>query len=145
MNSDDQNHPVPDKTRHNLPGTTEILKVDYNLASLFCYAPLPPLNIVLAIIFLITEPKENKFVRFHAIQSLILFAGMFVMEFAIGLIGSLLGWIPVLGGIVKMLLGFAGGVLGLAILIACVYMMKQAHDREMYHLPLIGDIAESNA
>src|SRR5215813_11387226 len=61
------------------------LGIDGNLAAALGY----PVGI-LAIICLIME-KENRFVKFHALQSILLHVGMMVVGFAIGIIFMILG------------------------------------------------------
>ncbi len=56
-----------------------------NVAGLLCYV----LGWVSGFVFILTE-QENKFVRFHAMQSIISFG-------TITIIGGVLGWIPVIG------------------------------------------------
>lgn len=85
------------------------------------------LGFITGIIFLLLE-KESKFVRFHAMQSTILFGGIFVLNLA-------LGFIPLLGWLVGLLLSFAAFILWLV-------LMWKAFQGEMYKLPYIGDIAE---
>ena len=46
-----------------------------NVAGLLCYL----LGVITGIIFILIE-KENKFVRFHAMQSIIVFGGLFVIN-----------------------------------------------------------------
>ena len=74
---------------------------------------------------------ENKstFVRFHALQSLILFGVLSVA-------GIILRWIPFIGGILSVILGigtFAAWIVG----------MVKAYQGEMFKFPVVGDIAES--
>lgn len=85
------------------------------------------LGFVTGIIFLLVE-KESKFVRFHAMQSTILFGGILVVNIA-------LGFIPLLGWLVGLLLSFAAFVLW----IVCMW---KAFQGEMYHVPYVGDLAE---
>ncbi|MCX8009330.1 MAG: hypothetical protein N3A54_06590 [Patescibacteria group bacterium] len=82
---------------------------------------------ITGIIFLILE-KESKFVRFHAMQSTILFGGIFII-----ILG--LSFIPILGWFVMLLLIFAAFVLW-------IVLMWKAFQGEMYKLPWIGDLAE---
>ena len=77
------------------------------------------------IIFLLE--KESRFVRFHALQSLIFFAAM-------SLIIGILGRIPVIGWV----FGVAGGILTFGFWI--VGMVK-AYRGELYRFPIVGDIA----
>ncbi len=85
------------------------------------------LAFVTGIIFLIVE-KESKFVRFHAMQSTILFGGIFIANIV-------LGFIPILGWLVGLLLSFASFVLW----IVCMW---KAFQGEMYKVPYIGNLAE---
>jgi len=85
------------------------------------------LGFVTGIIFLLIE-KESKFVRFHAMQSTVLFGGIFIVNIA-------LGFIPILGWLVGLLLSFAAFILW----IVCMW---KAFQGEMYKVPKIGDIAE---
>jgi len=85
------------------------------------------LGFITGIIFLLVE-KESKFVRFHAMQSTILFGGLFVVNMA-------LGFIPILGWLVGLILSIGAFVLW-------IICMWKAFQGEMYKVPKIGDIAE---
>jgi len=93
--------------------------LEENVAGLLCYI----LGWVSGLIFLLLE-TENKFVRFHAVQSIIVFGILNI--FAIAFL-----WIPFIGGIVG----------GLAIALLIVLMVK-AYQGTMYKLPVVGDLAE---
>ena len=81
---------------------------------------------VTGILFLLIE-KQNKFVRFHAMQSTVTFGGIFVLNIV-------LGFIPILGWI-------AGSLMSLVSLILWVFLMYKAFNNEEYELPVIGDLA----
>src|SRR5215471_17814780 len=68
-------------------GKTQTLGLDNNVAALLCYLPacLCCADLIFSILWLATEPKENRFLRFHALQGLLLFA--------VGLIISIIFWI----------------------------------------------------
>jgi len=85
------------------------------------------LGFVTGIIFLLLE-KESKFVRFHAMQSTILFGGLFVVNVA-------LGFIPLLGWLVGLLLSLLGFILW-------IVLMWKAFQGELYKVPYVGDLAE---
>lgn len=86
------------------------------------------LGFVTGIIFLLLE-KQSKFVRFHAMQSTILFGGIFVINIA-------LGFIPILGWLVGLLLSLTAFILW----IVCMW---KAFQGEMYKVPKVGDMAET--
>jgi uncharacterized membrane protein len=97
-----------------------------NVAGLLCYVGAW----VSGIIFLILEP-ENRFVRFHAVQSIIVFGSLTVA-------GALLGLIPVVGVAFAVVVGILGFVVW-------VTMMVKASNGEWYKLPWAGDVAERAA
>lgn len=59
-----QNEPQP--LPPGAPGKTKVLNMDQNVGALLCYLPICCINLIFAIIWLATEPRENKFLRFHA-------------------------------------------------------------------------------
>lgn len=85
------------------------------------------LGFVTGIIFLLLE-KQSKFVRFHAMQSTVLFGGIFVVNIA-------LGFIPILGWL-------AGLLLSLVSFVFWIICMWKAFQGEMYKVPYVGDVAE---
>ena len=70
-----------------------------NVAALLSYLA----GILTGIIFYLLE-KENKFVRFHAMQSIIVFGAFFVLNIVLGFI-PVIGWslIPLVG-VVQLIL-----------------------------------------
>jgi uncharacterized membrane protein len=82
------------------------------------------------LVFFLLE-RQNRFVRFHAIQSILFFGTM-----------SILGW--VCSYFPFVLFGF-GGVVGLVSLIAWIVLMVAAHRGRYYRLPLFGYYAEKLA
>jgi uncharacterized membrane protein len=100
--------------------------MEQNLAGLLCYV----LGWITGIIFLLLE-KDNRFVRFHAIQSIVVFGAFMVIEI-------ILGFIPVIGWILTSLLGILAFILW-------IVLMVQAYGGKMYKLPIAGDIAEGNS
>jgi uncharacterized membrane protein len=97
--------------------------LDENVAGLLCYV----LGWITGLIFILIE-QENKFVRFHAMQSIIVFL-------AINIAGFILGWLPVIGGFFAWILG------GVAFVLWVVLMVK-AYQGTMYKLPWAGNLAE---
>ena len=97
-----------------------------NVAGLLCYV----LGWISGIVFLVIE-KRNKFVKFHAWQS--------IMTFGVLTVASLvLGWIPIIG----LVFGWIIGILGLVLWIV---LMIQAGTGKMWKLPWVGNWAERQA
>jgi uncharacterized membrane protein len=102
------------------------LGMEQNLEGLLCYV----LGWVTGIVFFILE-KDNKFVRFHAMQSIIVFGAYTVLAI-------IFGFIPVVHWILT-------GILGLLAFILWLILMLKAYQGQMYKLPVAGDIAEKNS
>ena len=78
------------------------------------------------LLFLLLE-RENRFVRFHAMQSLLFFG-------ALSILGTVFNYIPYLS-FISAGLGFVGFVCWIVLMVA-------AHRGRYYKLPMIGDYAE---
>ncbi|MEK6405362.1 MAG: hypothetical protein AABN34_00220 [Acidobacteriota bacterium] len=130
-------------------GKTKVMNLDYNVAGLLCYM-LPCLclaDLIFCILWLATEPKESRFVRFHAMQGLLLFGVVFVVGIIFQILGT--GMAVTTSGVVE-----AGGfgllllvrlVVGVGLLALYIICMIKAYQGQMWKLPIIGDIAEKNA
>ncbi|MEE9583229.1 MAG: DUF4870 domain-containing protein [Dehalococcoidales bacterium] len=97
--------------------------LDENVAGLLCYV----LGWVGGLVFILIEP-ENKFVRFHAMQSIIVFGALSVI------------WIPL--QFIPFLAVFIGWLLGGLGFVLWIVLMVKAYQGEMYKLPVAGDLAE---
>ncbi|OGG12024.1 hypothetical protein A2Z00_03250 [Candidatus Gottesmanbacteria bacterium RBG_13_45_10] len=85
------------------------------------------LGFITGVILLLVE-KQSRFVRFHAMQSTILFGGIFIINIA-------LGFVPILGWLVGLVLSFVAFVLW----IVCMW---KAFQGETYKVPYVGNLAE---
>nr|WP_237417146.1 DUF4870 domain-containing protein [Halobacillus litoralis] len=85
------------------------------------------LGFISGIVFLLIE-KENEFIRFHAMQSVILFGFFFVFGFVVNLI-------PIFGLFVSLLMAPVT-------LVLWIVLMVKAYQGEKYHLPVTGKMAE---
>lgn len=113
------------------------LGVAPNVGGLLCNVPCC-IGFIFSIVAVVVE-KENKFVRFHGFQSLLLHGVGFVCGFAIQVLSIVVGMaLAALGG----LIGLLGLPLGLAFLGAQVFMMIKANNNEEFALPVIGDMAK---
>jgi uncharacterized membrane protein len=113
------------------------LGVAPNVGGLLCNVPCC-IGFIVSIVAAVIE-KENKFVRFHAFQSLLLHGAAFVLLFAIQVLSVVVSMaMGALGG----LIGLIGMPVGLAFLIAQIVLMMKANNNEEYMLPVIGDMAK---
>lgn len=114
---------APEKTKHaKAEGNKTSIGLTENVGGLLCYI------FVIGLVFLFME-KENRFIRFHALQSVF-------TAIAIFLISIVLGFIPIFGAIAGLLLS----PLAFALM---VFMMYQAYQGNYYKLPFIGDVVEN--
>ena len=86
--------------------------------------------------------KEDKFVKFHSIQSILLNV-VWMVVFTVLMIGSMSLTVVTatmggIGGLSMLCLPFAG----LGVLVVVLFMMWKAFSGEMYKLPFIGDLAD---
>jgi len=93
--------------------------LDENVAGLLCYV----LGWVSGLVFVLIE-TESKFVRFHAMQSILVFG-------VITVAGIVLGWIPVIGWVI--------GVLGFVL---WIILLIRAYQGVKFKLPWSGNLAE---
>jgi uncharacterized membrane protein len=108
------------------PKAKTSLGIEENIEALLCYV----LGWVTGIVFLALE-RENKFVRFHAAQSLATFLPLFVAMIILGVI-PFVGWfLSVLTFILTLLLW--------------LFLMFKAFKGEKYKLPVVGDFAEKQS
>ena len=130
-------------------GKSALGGIDGNVAAAIGY----PIGII-AIICLIMD-KENRFVKFHALQSILLHVSIMVVGFAIGILLFIIGIIlgvaagasgsSAAGGLVGIfsLLSF---LLWIAILVAyiggLIMAAVKAYGGDMFKLPIIGNMAE---
>jgi uncharacterized membrane protein len=106
--------------------------------------------LIAGILWLVTEPKENRFVRFHAMQGLLLFGVNFVVSIIFRILGMVLGAgaavadsdLALGGG--SLVLGLVQLVVGIGFLVIHIIAMVKANQGQMWKLPVIGDIAEKN-
>ena len=97
--------------------------LDENVAGALCYS----LGWVTGLFFFLTEPK-NTFVRFHAVQAMLVF-GPACVAFLLCLS------VPILGWILSIFVFYGSAALWLI-------LMFKAYQGERFKLPVAGDWAE---
>ena len=86
--------------------------MEANIAALLSYF----LGFITGILFYVLE-KENKFVRFHAMQSMLVFGSLLVISLVLQILAFML-WL---------------------------LLMVKSYQGEYFKLPIVGDIAENNS
>lgn len=111
-----------------------------NVASALCYL----LGLITGVLFLVLEPyNKNKVVRFHAFQSIFFNIGAIVVNIAFSIVFSIMRHLlPFSMWVIFTLLSLG---LSLIMLGAWAFLMYKAYNREMFKIPVIGDLAEKQA
>ena len=94
-----------------------------NIAGFLCYLG----GWITGIIFLIIE-QENRFVRFHALQSIVVFGSLTI-------IGTFFRWIPIFGTVFSTIIGILAFILW-------ILLMVKAYQGELYKVPVASQIVE---
>lgn len=89
---------------------------------------------VTGLIFFLIE-KQNRFVRFHAMQSILIFASLTILSIAVNIVEAALASVTFLGC-------FLTPLVSLAWLIVWLICMINAFQGKYFKLPVIGDYAE---
>jgi len=112
--------------------------LEENIAGLVAYAG----TAITGILMLIAE-KENRTVRFHALQSTMLFGIIAVVQVVIGIVRGIFGWIPLLGGMTTLALNILTGAVSGVTFLLWVFLMYMAYTGKEYELPILGKICRA--
>lgn len=95
------------------------------------------LTFIPALVFLFIEPyQKRKFVRFHAFQSLMFWAGVLAFTL-LGLLASMFGWL--------FLWLLSGTLISLALFFTWLLLSIKALQGEWFELPFLGPFAEQHS
>jgi uncharacterized membrane protein len=97
--------------------------MEENVAGLLCYI----VTWVSGLVFFLIE-KDSKFVKFHAMQSIITFVALIIIMWVAGVI-------PFVGWAISLLVG-------ILIFVLWIVLMIKAYKGEKFKLPIAGDLAE---
>lgn len=114
-----------------------------NVAGMLCYIPFG-IGLILGIVFLVIEPyNKNRFVRFHAFQTIFLHVGVLALWIAFFFLSMILGFIT--RGLSIFLMGPVMLLVWLGVLVTLILMMVKAYGNQETKLPFIGDMAAKQA
>jgi len=104
-----------------------IFGLNENLAAALAY-----LGIFFTGILVLVMERENKFVRFAALQSTVLFLPAFIIL-------TVLGWLSNIW-LLGFIFGLVSFVIGAITFLAWLYLMLMAYKGQAVKVPIIGDI-----
>jgi uncharacterized membrane protein len=115
------------------PAQVQAGGLEQNVAGMLAYVTIIP-----AIVFLVLEPyNRNRFIRFHAFQSIFFGVAWTALWIALSFVGA----IPVIGWMTLII----WPVMGLGGLIIWILLLMKAYGGQQWKLPVIGDLAEKQA
>jgi len=110
------------------------LPIPENIAAVISYLTIIPAGLLLFL-----EPfRRNRFVRFHAMQHLLLFAAAVVGLVVAGLLWMILQLIPFM----RVLVFPFAGLISLAWFFLWLLLVVKAYHHEYFKLPYLGELAE---
>lgn len=123
------------------PGGKTSLGLESNVGAALCYfgSIICCLGFILSIVFLVTE-KENRFVKFHALQNIFLTGTYIVLMILVQILSTILN----VAGLDLISLLVSWGlwvILGLIFLLLWILAGMKAYGGQWYKLPFIGDLA----
>ncbi len=99
---------------------------------------------IVGLIFLFIEPyKSNRFVRFHAFQSIFFAVGWVVLWIAFIILSVVLGFIS--HGLAACITIPMWLILGLGLFIVWIILIFKAYNNQEWKLPVIGNLAAKQA
>ncbi|MBZ5669841.1 MAG: zinc-ribbon domain-containing protein [Acidobacteriia bacterium] len=111
-----------------------------NVAGLLTYI----LGFITGIIFLVIEPfKNDKFVRFHAFQSIFFNVAIVAFWIIYTILSTILGIVSF--GVLGIVMALVGLLISLLILVYWIFLMYKAYNYEQYMIPYIGQLAAKQA
>lgn len=114
------------------PNGATSMNMDPNTAAGLSYI----LGWITGLIFFLSE-KQNRFVRFHAMQSILVSVAIIVVYMVV----FILSLLPVIG----LIACFLNPLIGLAAFVLWIILLIQAFQGKYFKLPVIGDYAERYA
>jgi uncharacterized membrane protein len=115
-----------------------------NIAAMLTYVPLCFIGLVCSILFgFIIEPyKNDRFIRFHAWQSLAVHGAFLAFSIGWFILSVVLAAIARVFAIITFPISM---LIGLGTLILMIVLMIKAYGNESFKLPVIGEWAEKQA
>lgn len=111
--------------------------LDENVAGALAYL----FGFITGLIFYLIE-DENEFVRFHAVQSMLVFGGIIAITIGISILQIFLEMIPFVGWIMSVGLALLSMLLAPIGFVLWVVLLIKAYKGQRYSLPVTGDVAE---
>lgn len=93
-------------------------------------------------IFFLFRERKNRYVSYHAAQSIVVFAPLVVVYVVISILGGIIGVIPIIGGLLGIIFGLVLGVLNFVIVVLWLILMALAYLGINVKVPYVSEYAE---
>ena len=117
------------------PTTTQSTGLSSNVAGAFSYVLGP----ITGVLFYALQ-RDDPFVRFHALQSILVSLALIVASIGLSIVGAVLAFIPILGWIVGLLLSLA---MSLGTFVLWIILMARAFQGREWEAPVVGRYARA--
>lgn len=117
-------------------GSESVGGLDENVVGALSYLFAPLLAIVL---YLVEE--DNEFVRFHSVQSIITFGGLFCLYVGVVFVQVFLELIPAIGWLMALFVGLFTLLFAPVGFVLWLLLTYKAYTGERYELPVVGEMA----
>jgi uncharacterized membrane protein len=111
------------------------LGLDENLEAALCY-----LFFWVSGLFFYFVEEKNKFIRFHAMQSILVFLPLMILAWIFGGFFGLFSY-----GTGLYFLAWISWIFWALVFVVWLVLMVKAYQMQKYKLPIVGDIAEKNS
>jgi len=92
---------------------------------------------ITGVIFLVLE-KEDRFVRFHAAQAIVVGLALLVVSFVLSVVTSILSIIPIIGWLIGLMIGLSFGLVAFGLWIV---LMLRAYQGREWEVPVASSYA----
>lgn len=110
-----------------------------NVAGALAYLFAPLVAIVL---YLIEE--DNEYVRFHSVQSIIVFGGLFCLYIGMFVFGTVLEVVPVAGLVFALVTGVFSLLMVPIVFVLWAVLTYKAYTGDADGLPIVGEVARNH-
>ncbi len=121
-------------------GKTHFFDLEFNVAAALCYFPLLP--IIAPILWLRTELNINEYLKWHCVQGIIFGGGFLALSVIIGTVEAILGFIPMIGPVLSMILILLRALLGVLFTVYAVRQMIDVYKGRPGRLPFVSNFTD---
>jgi uncharacterized membrane protein len=143
-------NPPPGQQSTQTAGQQSSLGIAPNVAAMICYLGALLVHIIVGLVLFFIE-KENRFIRFHAMQSVLYVVACSVVMIVLAILNAIIGLAAAAAdsGIISMLVGLITMVIWLVIpliyLGGLILGAVKAYQNVKFKFPIIGNLAEKIA